>query len=299
MLAFAMMHKYLDPKNDIAFKKIFGEEKNKEIPIDFLNSALSLEGKDRIIDLEFLNPVQPPEIAAKKESIVDVLVRDDNGFRYIIEMQVAKIPGFEKRAQYYAAKTYCTHFNSGGEYKELKKVVFLAITDYVLFPEKDDYKSMHLTIDTKTGENDLQDFSFTFVELPKFTKKEHELKTVEEKWYYFLKTAPEFNDVSEVLVAHSEIAQAYKILDRFNWTDQELMIYDRVIMANIDAKAKLRGAREEGLAEGIEKGEKKKAMEIAKSLLKEGLAISMVIKSTGLQKEEVEKLASAFATAGD
>ncbi len=187
-----MIKKYLDPKNDLAFKKIFGEEKHKNIPISFLNAVFNLEGVDRIEDLEFLNTVQPPEVEARKESIVDVLVRDKRGVKYIVEMQVAKIEGFEKRAQYYAAKTYCSHFNVGGPYGELKKVIFLAITSYEVFPDKpDQYKSDHVILDRESHQHDLKDFYFTFVELPKFTKKEHELTTLEDKWYYFLKHAEE------------------------------------------------------------------------------------------------------------
>mgnify|MGYP001195549195 CR=1 FL=1 len=93
-----MFSRYLDPKNDLAFKKIFGTEKHKRIPIAFLNAVFNLQGSERIADLEFLNTIQPPEIEARKESIVDVLVRDQNGSKYIVEMQVAKLEGFEKRA---------------------------------------------------------------------------------------------------------------------------------------------------------------------------------------------------------
>ncbi|HPE85367.1 MAG TPA: Rpn family recombination-promoting nuclease/putative transposase, partial [Chlamydiales bacterium] len=150
-----VIHRYLDPKNDLAFKKIFGEEKHKRIPISFLNAALNLEGDAKIVDLEFINTVQSPEIEARKESIVDVLVRDQKGTRYIIEMQVARIEGFEKRAQFYAAKAYCSHFNKGGQYSDLAKVVFLAITDYVVFPDKPGYKCNHEILDTETYEQDL------------------------------------------------------------------------------------------------------------------------------------------------
>ncbi|NGX54030.1 MAG: hypothetical protein K1000chlam4_00752, partial [Chlamydiae bacterium] len=108
-----MLSRYLDPKNDLAFKKVFGTEKHKRIPMDFLNAVFDLQGDKRIIDLEFLNPRQSPEIDARKESIVDLLVQDQRGVKYIVEMQVAKIEGFEKRAQYYAAKTYCAHFGKG------------------------------------------------------------------------------------------------------------------------------------------------------------------------------------------
>jgi predicted transposase/invertase (TIGR01784 family) len=157
-----MLSRYLDPKNDLAFKKIFGAEQHKNIPMDFLNAVFNLESDRRIIDLEFLDIRQAPKIEARKESLVDVLVKDGRGIKYIIEMQIAKIEGFEKRAQYYAAKTYCSHFGVGGKYQDLKKVVFLAITDYVVFPKKNRYKSDHVILDRHSHEHDLKDFSFTF-----------------------------------------------------------------------------------------------------------------------------------------
>ncbi len=100
------LSKFLDPKNDFTFRRIFGTEKNKDILIHFLNDILSFTGKNAIQDIEFLSTIQDPDIASKKQSIVDVLCKDSTGVQWIIEMQVAKTKGFEKRAQYYAAKTY-------------------------------------------------------------------------------------------------------------------------------------------------------------------------------------------------
>ncbi len=245
-----MISKYLDPTNDYAFKKIFGEEKHKRIPIAFLNAVFGLKGKNRIIDLEFLNPVQLPEISARKESIVDLFVRDQSGSKYIVEMQASKIRGFEKRALFYAAKTYCTHFNSGEAYHNLKKVVFLAITSYVMFPDKSSYKSDHVILDNVTYQNDLKDFSFTFVELPKFTKEVHQLESLEEKWYYFLKHANESNEVDK-LMESPEIREAYEVIERSSWTEQEFMEYERAAMAIADAKGALSAAKEDGIKEGF------------------------------------------------
>ena len=96
---------------------------------------------------------------------MDVLCKDENGVQFIVEMQVASKAGFEKRAQYYAAKAYSRQLNRGqgedGQYANLKEVVFIAIMNYVVFPDKEDYKSDHVILDKKTHENDLKDFSFT------------------------------------------------------------------------------------------------------------------------------------------
>ena len=126
--------KYLNPKNDIAFKRIFGTEKNKDILMHFLNDIIVSGSRPTIKQVTLLNPSQHPEIASKKQSVVDVLCEDELGTKYIVEMQVAKVGGFEKRAQYYAAKAYASQPDKGDTYEHLKEVIFLAITEYLMFP---------------------------------------------------------------------------------------------------------------------------------------------------------------------
>ncbi len=283
-----MISKYLDPKNDLAFKKVFGAEKHKRIPISFLNAVFHLSGEKEIIDLEFLNTTQPPAIEARKESIVDVLVQDQRGSKYIVEMQVAKVEGFEKRAQYYAAKTYCAHFGRGKKYQDLKKVIFLAITDYTVFPKKEKYKSNHVILDDHTHEHDLKDFSFTFVELPKFNKTLKNLKTIEDRWYYFLKHADESNDINEILSQHPEIKEAYQVLDRYRWTENELQWYEKLIMNTADAQGMLDAAKNEGHKEGYEEG----VNTLARAMLKENMSNDQITKLTGLSEEKLLKLST-------
>src|ERR1700684_2428197 len=108
-----MLFKFLDPKNDFAFKKIFGTEKNKDILIHFLNDMITFKEEACIKDVIFLKTVQDPETIANKTSIVDILCTDEKALHYIVEMQVAKEKGFEKRAQLYAAKAYCSQNHLG------------------------------------------------------------------------------------------------------------------------------------------------------------------------------------------
>ena len=115
-----MLTKFLDPKNDVAFRRIFGTERNKDILIDFLNDMITFKEKATITDVTFLKTIQDPEVAARKTSVVDVLCTDQNGHTYVVEMQVAKEKGFEKRAQYYAAKAYASQLKVAGKYYTLK-----------------------------------------------------------------------------------------------------------------------------------------------------------------------------------
>jgi predicted transposase/invertase (TIGR01784 family) len=105
--------------------------------IHFLNDVLNQgEGSKQIIDVTFIKPPLDAAVRAQKQSIIDVLCIDESGDKYLVEMQVAKVGCFEKRAQYYAAKVYCSNMNAGGEYADLKRVIFLAVTDFILFPDK-------------------------------------------------------------------------------------------------------------------------------------------------------------------
>ncbi len=277
--------KYLDPKNDLAFQKIFGDEKRKNIPISFLNAVLHLQGEDQIFDLEFINPLPLYSARGQKESVVDVLIKDQRGGRYIVEMEVSKTPGFEKRAQYYSAETYGQHLNEGGKYSDVKEIIFLALTSYNVFPKKTDYKSEHVIL--KIAGLDLKNFSFTFVELPKFTKKAEELKTIEDQWYYFFKHARDSNQIIPALASNSEIRNAYDSVERFGWTDQEIRSYDNNMMALMDARCRLEAAYEEGLQQGIREGRKR----LIQNLLAENLPLATISEITGYSEKEIVSLA--------
>jgi predicted transposase/invertase (TIGR01784 family) len=292
--------RYLNPKNDVAFKKIFGTEKNKDVLMAFLNEVLGKSGEEKIKEVSFLNPVQQPDIVYRKESVVDVLCTDEVGIQYIVEMQVAKVGGFEKRAQYYASKAYCSQAQEGSNYSELKEVIFLAITDFVMFPNKKGYKSDHIILDRESREHDLKDLYFTFIELPKFKKENiKELETMEEKWCYFFKHAHEPDNIIRLIESSDEIIKrAYDALEAHNWTEVELRAYDASEKVAMDARAResyvRQEAREEALQEGMEKGmekgiEKGRA-EIAQRMLSEGLNIGLISKVTGLSEEEIGRL---------
>ncbi|QES95564.1 Rpn family recombination-promoting nuclease/putative transposase [Orientia tsutsugamushi] len=301
------LSRFLDPKNDIAFKKIFGSEKNKDILIHFLNDILLFEGNKEITEVEFLGTILDADIASKKESIVDVLCKDKNGAQYIIEMQVDPTQGFEKRAQYYAAKAYGRQPNRGkeGKYSDLKEVIFIAIADYKLFPNKEDYISRHVILDKKTYEHDLKDFSFTFIELPKFKKNRvEELNDITEKWCYFFKHAKEttLDGYNKIIGEDLIIKRAYEALDQFNWSEDELITYEQELKRIWDNKAvedyKLERAKAEGIklgeAKGIKLGEAKGKAEAKKDfaikLLKSELSVETIAEYTDLSIQEVLNL---------
>ncbi len=291
-----MLSKFLDPKNDVAFKKIFGNEKNKDILIHFLNDMIVFKERKPIVDVTFLKTIQDPDIASKKTSIVDILCRDESGNTYVVEMQVAQHKGFEKRAQYYAAKAYTSQMDKGdNKYHNLKEVIFLAIADFVMFPDKKNYKSDHVILDKETYDHDLKDFSFTFLELGKFNLAKEELHTMTEKWAYYFKHAEETSeeDIQKIFENDEIILKAYDELDRFHWNDDELRAYDAIIKRDMDNQAVLEQQLDQAEARGIEKGREEgreaRNIEIARVLKEKGLELEFIASATGLSLETLQK----------
>ncbi|MEM7383044.1 MAG: Rpn family recombination-promoting nuclease/putative transposase [Bacteroidota bacterium] len=291
-----MITKFLDPKNDFAFKRVFGTEKNKDILMHFLNDILDHQYIGEIREVTFLPTVQVPEVAASKQSIVDVLCQDQRGVQYIIEMQVTATAGFEKRAQYYAAKAYSGQLFEGDDYDELREVIFLAITNFTMFPSKSSIKSDHIILDRATYEHDLQEFSFTFIELPKFDKQLDELLTISEKWYYYLKHAPATTPevYSQLVKGAPALKRAYDELERFSWSAEELVKYEQIKKRDKDnASALLRQfqqGEEQGIAKGRAEGKAEAKQSMVRQMLSRGLNISFVSELTGLSEAGIRSL---------
>jgi len=98
--------KFADPKNDLAFKKIFGDINHKNILISFLNAVLDFQDEKSIVDVALANPYQIPKIPELKETILDIKATNKNGDTFIVEMQKKDLGDFAKRSLYYTSKAY-------------------------------------------------------------------------------------------------------------------------------------------------------------------------------------------------
>ena len=112
-----METRYIDPKSDFAFKKLFQKERNKELLVALINAVVGKQFHQPVVHVTLLDRNLDPEIRTKKESYIDVLCEDQDGCKYVVEMQVAEEKGFEKRAQYYAYKTFVGQMNKGEAYE--------------------------------------------------------------------------------------------------------------------------------------------------------------------------------------
>lgn len=272
--------RFINPKTDFAFKKIFGDEQNKEILISFLNAIL-YQGNSTVESLEILNPYQAPKIRGVKDTYLDIRAKLNNEETVIIEMQVLNVEGFEKRILYNAAKAYSIQLDTGADYTLLNPVIALTITDFEMFPNLDKVIS-NFILKEKDFLVDylIYDIELVFVELPKFGKKLEELETLTDKWIYFLKNAKSLEIVPERMGDVQAIQKAFEVANRVGLTREELEDLEHQEIYIHDQR------------NAITKAVKQKAIAIAKGLL-DVLDEATIVQTTGLSIEEVQKLKQA------
>lgn len=277
--------KFVNPRNDVAFKKIFGNEEHKEILISFLNAVLDLTGEKEIQEIDLLNPYQAPRLEALKYTLLDVRAKDKRGVTFIVEMKVSHAEGLRKRFTYYASKAYVAQIERGDEYPKLNQVIFIGILNFNEF-DTPHYVTRIQLLNTATAQQELKDLEFNFVELPKFTKTEPELETILEQWLFFLKHADEL-DVIPDSADTVALRAAYGIADQFGWSKEELEVYDYWGIKEQDE----RGAIQYAVRHAVRHALNAQQQDTARKMLAKGYAIPDICELTGLTAEEIAALA--------
>ncbi len=223
--------KYINPKNDVAFKKIFANDKNGE--------------------------------------------------EFIVEMQVQRQDFLKVETRQCLVSTETQQLKRD----KLKPVYFIGIVDFNIFETKK-YMSKHLILDVETNKNELKDFQFVFIELPKFNKKLSKLDKLSDKWIYFIKYAQSFKGIPKEFENDTEIIDALEEINKYNLTEEQLDIYEYWEMDETKQRDILQTAQRVAK----EEGEHEKAVEIAKKMLKKGSLVEDVAEMTGLSIDEIEKI---------
>src|SRR3989339_1777886 len=91
---------YVNPFTDFGFKKLFGEEVNKDLLIDFLNNLLL--GEQQIKDLTYLKNEHLSSSDTERKAIFDLYCENERGEKFIVELQKAKQNFFKDRSVYYS-----------------------------------------------------------------------------------------------------------------------------------------------------------------------------------------------------
>lgn len=305
--------RYLDPKADLTFKRVFGE--HPDLVMSLLNALLPLEPEQEIIDIEYLPAEIVPDNPLRKNSIVDVRCRDKEGRLFIVEMQMIWSPEFKQRVLFNASKAYVRQLGTGEQYELLQPVYSLNLVNEVFEPSLDGYYHYYRMVHEEHSDRIINGLHLVFVELPKFVPHTYKEKKMHVLWLRYLTEINEkTREVPEELLASPEIKKAVTALEESAFTDAQLLGYEKFwdiisVEKTLYNSAERRGIAaglkegmakgiEEGMAKGIEKGiekgmkegKKEEQLAIAANMKKENMPIALIAKITELTKEEIENL---------
>ena len=295
------MARFINPFTDVGFKRIFGQEINKDLLISFLNALL--EGERRVEDIRFLDKEQLPEYRNDRGVIYDIYCTDDRGEQFIVEMQNREQANFRERAVYYLSRAIARQGERGADWRFAIKPVYGIFFMNFLMPGSSERKlRTDIVLADRQGHGQFSDkLRFIFLELPSFAKEEGECETDFERWIYVLKHMETLqrlpfkarNAVFKRLEQIVDIAALSKE-DREKY-DESIRIYRDTLAVMECEREKGRAVgfaegKEEGRAEGMEEGISVERIRNARSMKSLGLGADVISQVTGLSAAEVEAL---------
>ena len=221
------MAKYLDPRADLTFKKIFGEHKN--LVISLLNALLPLEEDERVESIEYWPAEKIPDrTEAEKYSIVDVCCKDNKQREFIVEMQMTWTESFKKRVLLNASKAYVAQTKKGMAYQSLQPVYALNFVNATFLDDVDDYYHYYHLVHDKFTDKVIDGLHLIFVELPKFKPSTFSEKKMQVLWLRFLTEINEnTKEVPAELLENAEVNEALEIVEIAAFSDEEMRSYDK------------------------------------------------------------------------
>lgn len=307
--------KYLDPKADLTFKRVFGE--HPDLVMSLLNALLPLAPEEEITDIEYLAAEMVPENPLRKNSIVDVRYKDKKGRQFIVEMQMIWSPEFKQRVLFNASKAYVRQINAGEQYELLQPVYSLNLVNEIFEPELEGYYHHYQMIHVENSDKVIDGLQLIFVELPKFSPHSYSEKKMQVLWLRYLTEINErTREIPKELLDNPEVKKAVSALEESAFTEAQLLGYEKfwdiisvekTLYNSAERKGMEKGMEkglekglaqglEKGLAEGLEKGmekglEKGKAEEqllIASNMKKQGISAAIISQCTGLPIKDID-----------
>ena len=301
-----MAKRYLDPKADLTFKKVFGE--HPDLVISLLNALLPFKTKEEEIQsVEYLTPEMVPDNPLRKFSIVDVRCKDNRGRQFIVEMQMVWSPEFMQRVMFNSAKAYVRQLDKKEDYSLLEPVYSLNLVNDVFLKDVPEYYHYYRMVHEKHTEKVIDGLHLVFVELPKFTPHTMGEKKMQVLWLRYLTEIDGYMEtVPQELLDNPEINKAMAVVEESAYTPEQLLGYDKfwdiIRTENTLYSSGVRQGLEKGMEQGLEKGrevgrlegrkegQKDEKIANARKMKSYGLALEMISDITGLTIDEVRDL---------
>jgi len=290
--------KYLNPKADLTFKLVFGE--NKDLAMSFLNALLPLAEDAPITSIEYETPEMVPGKDGGKNSVVDVRCTDARGRRFIVEMQMSWHEEFKKRIIMNASKAVMKQVGTAELFTKIQPVYSLNLLNDERFqPDTDDFYHDYAILNVDHPERSLDYLRFVFVELPKFKPRNVLEKKMAVLWLRFLTEINENTDeVPAELLENEQIRKALSIVEKSAMNESQLYSYERFwdqvnrefVLAEANYSDGLAKGKAEGRVEGRAEGMQQKNLENARKMKAKGYPAADIAEITGLSPEQIMKL---------
>jgi predicted transposase/invertase (TIGR01784 family) len=303
------MSEKISPRIDLAFKKIFGVEENKDLLILLINSIVSKE--DQVADVTLLNPYNAKNFKEDKLSILDIKAKGIDGKQFNVEIQITDEADYDKRALYYWGKLYTEQLKTSDPYANLCKTIGIHILNFTSISGSSKYHHAFHLIDEETGMRYFKDIELHTIELNKFSKSSDDdlnslvgkIKNALDVWIAFL-TRNDLLDPNNLpkTLNNPGLKKALNVLEVMNLSKTEREIYEdklRWFRTEVSALQKMHDdtlvkgieiGKAEGLEQGLEQGVETRNLEVAMNMLKANLDIQLISTMTSLSESEILKL---------
>lgn len=278
--------RYLNPKADLTFKKVFGE--HPDLVASFLNALLPFDSpEERIEHVEYLPSELVPQTPLRKNSIVDVRCKDKRGRQFIVEMQMVWSSEFKQRVLFNASKAYVRQIAGGEDYELLQPVYSLNLVNDIFEPELEGYYHNYRIVHVEHSDRIIEGLHFVFVELPKFTPHTYKEKKMHVLWLRYLTEIDEkTREVPQELLDNPDIKKAVAQLEESAFTDAQLRGYEKFWDTVSVEKTLINSAERKGRAEGRAEGIK----QTARRMKAKGYPLADISDVTGLTIAEINLL---------
>lgn len=287
-----MFDTFVNPFTDFGFKRLFGEEPNKELLISFLNTLLPQ--KHQIHDLQYTKNEYQGFTALDRKAIFDLNCMSSTGERFIVELQKAKQNYFKDRSLYYSTFPIQEQAIKGDWDFKLSAVYTVGILDFVFEEDELNHdKEVVHNIQLKNQQNRVfyDKLTFIYITLPHFKKTLAELNTLQDKWFYVFRHLHELAEIPAVL-QESVFIKLFDAAKVARFTPIERQAYEDSLKYYRDLKNVTDTARDEGRLEGFEEGIEKGLQTAALAMYKNGLAVDFIAQTLNINLEDVKSWVS-------
>ena len=275
----------LKPTNDYVFKRIFGQKKNSDILKDLLQAILP---NWNIKNVEPRQEVQlETDFITDKVCRLDILATLDDGTKVDIEMQMRNYNDIEARSLFYTTREYHQSLENGQDYIEIPKSIGIWISNFNVFSDEGPFHEIVRLRRDYENQIFTDKIEMHYLQLPKFKQKCKRISNKLEEWLTFIS----FENMEELkMIENEKVKKAEEELEYLSGDEAERRIAYLRETAEIDRKFAMTAARDQGRVEGRSEGKIEEKIETAKKMLAEEMDINLIIKITGLTKDEIEKL---------